>query len=586
MSPLPTQIPVKLEQLDQNDYISYQQTLLAAVNELTIKIAECTAFQTQSASQQIEEFFESRPLYVMFEKELGCNPLTDHLSPKNVYSLFKFIIQDALNKIIDKSKATTFALVQNQLDEIIKQEIFKRIEAEHILEHYCLTNNIYQQYNQYLVKFIEDTGKKQNKTTTTLKQQVFTLKEQLNAKNSLFKADYIQQTQKSEQNDEKSEIVVQQQIIEQLMKENKKYVVQLSQLQKKFSDLQDKYNSLTQQNKDLKQQLQNMELNSKTTINQQQKLIQKLYDQIELAALDAQNVAKQHDMQMDKLTYEYDIKINSLEQELSKYKSQTPDILKPVTLEQVVQTDPERQSRRSIPYDVWYQELIDQRVKQAESKQEKLEQSEPKESIKVPNDIYDVEQQLLLASTNYQQLLYVGQNVQQLIDNLVEASVQTESVDEPEYTCKSLKRDKYHTTTSSNLDKAPEPLLVKHFQPSDATLGNIASNRANILIGQPVFQPQSIKSFMSQLQSQQEQMLQKKQQLIALVKNRYHPLKQLALALTKQKQSQTTKIGIKNIKFATFQFKENKLSDSQPIKISDLRTGEILEIYNDIFKAK
>ncbi|CAL6061661.1 Conserved_hypothetical protein [Hexamita inflata] len=586
MSPLPTQIPVKLEQLDQNDYISYQQTLLAAVNELTIKIAECTAFQTQSASQQIEEFFESRPLYVMFEKELGCNPLTDHLSPKNVYSLFKFIIQDALNKIIDKSKATTFALVQNQLDEIIKQEIFKRIEAEHILEHYCLTNNIYQQYNQYLVKFIEDTGKKQNKTTTTLKQQVFTLKEQLNAKNSLFKADYIQQTQKSEQNDEKSEIVVQQQIIEQLMKENKKYVVQLSQLQKKFSDLQDKYNSLTQQNKDLKQQLQNMELNSKTTINQQQKLIQKLYDQIELAALDAQNVAKQHDMQMDKLTYEYDIKINSLEQELSKYKSQTPDILKPVTLEQVVQTDPERQSRRSIPYDVWYQELIDQRVKQAESKQEKLEQSEPKESIKVPNDIYDVEQQLLLASTNYQQLLYVGQNVQQLIDNLVEASVQTESVDEPDYTCKSLKRDKYHTTTSSNLDKAPEPLLVKHFQPSDATLGNIASNRANILIGQPVFQPQSIKSFMSQLQSQQEQMLQKKQQLIALVKNRYHPLKQLALALQNKNNLKPLKLEQKTSNLRHFNSKKISQSDSQPIKISDLRTGEILEIYNDIFKAK
>ena len=36
----------------------------------------------------IKEMFEARPLYVMLEDTLGCDPRTDHEAPKDVFPIY------------------------------------------------------------------------------------------------------------------------------------------------------------------------------------------------------------------------------------------------------------------------------------------------------------------------------------------------------------------------------------------------------------------------------------------------------------------------------------------------------------------
>ena len=39
--------------------------------------------------EAIKDSFHRRPLYIMFESKLGCDPRHDHETPKDVYPLFE-----------------------------------------------------------------------------------------------------------------------------------------------------------------------------------------------------------------------------------------------------------------------------------------------------------------------------------------------------------------------------------------------------------------------------------------------------------------------------------------------------------------
>ena len=48
----------------------------------------------ETVFQNIQQQITSRPLFIMFEKELNCNVKTDHLFPKNIYPIFEKIFFD------------------------------------------------------------------------------------------------------------------------------------------------------------------------------------------------------------------------------------------------------------------------------------------------------------------------------------------------------------------------------------------------------------------------------------------------------------------------------------------------------------
>lgn len=61
------------------------------------RILQCSLSDTQDSllalspqlKLQIKDMFQKRPLYVMMEEQLGCNPLYDHKVPKDVFPLYQ-----------------------------------------------------------------------------------------------------------------------------------------------------------------------------------------------------------------------------------------------------------------------------------------------------------------------------------------------------------------------------------------------------------------------------------------------------------------------------------------------------------------
>lgn len=37
---------------------------------------------------ELKTMYDNRPLYILFETALGCNPKDDHKTPKNVFPIF------------------------------------------------------------------------------------------------------------------------------------------------------------------------------------------------------------------------------------------------------------------------------------------------------------------------------------------------------------------------------------------------------------------------------------------------------------------------------------------------------------------
>ena len=58
------------------------------MNQLYNDFREKSAAALNIAFDELFIFFEQHKLYVMYEDLLNCNPMTDHLQPKNVLPIF------------------------------------------------------------------------------------------------------------------------------------------------------------------------------------------------------------------------------------------------------------------------------------------------------------------------------------------------------------------------------------------------------------------------------------------------------------------------------------------------------------------
>ncbi|CAL6033128.1 Conserved_hypothetical protein [Hexamita inflata] len=63
----------------------------------------------------LQQLFSSRKLFVLFEEELKCNPLTDHQEPKDVFPIFKQSLEKLMQKL-DVKLQTYFIHLQHQYD--------------------------------------------------------------------------------------------------------------------------------------------------------------------------------------------------------------------------------------------------------------------------------------------------------------------------------------------------------------------------------------------------------------------------------------------------------------------------------------
>ncbi|KAH0573399.1 hypothetical protein SS50377_25519 [Spironucleus salmonicida] len=135
--------------------------------------------------QKIQEMFDQKLLFVLFEKELYCDPLTDHECPKNVNNLYnkqyqKIIqhCQGLCSYVIKKfyfsyiESITSFLEVQS---EFYQQEVIGQIIL--ILQDQSASANILDN--------LKTLNSQQKKNENLFKSEIYKLKEQILSKNKI-----------------------------------------------------------------------------------------------------------------------------------------------------------------------------------------------------------------------------------------------------------------------------------------------------------------------------------------------------------------------------------------------------------------
>ncbi|CAL5998587.1 Conserved_hypothetical protein [Hexamita inflata] len=487
----------------------------------------------------------------MFEAELNCNPMTDHIQPKNVFTVFKEAILNVLNSIVLESQNNSKSLIYNDIYKLLKQEIDQRVEAQQLLSHYQITNNVYLQYNKYLTEQIENMQQQFSTQSIHQKQHLLHVKQQLESKNLIYKADQVQTQKSGDKQNEQESTQVQQLILDQLVTENKKYIYQITHLTKIVNELQEQRNNLQLSIQIAKQKVVQIE-HDKQSIqqisSQQQKEIIRLQYLIETNDKEHQNKLKQQILDSDReecLIQQQNDKINEEQKEQITKQQQIIEFYKLQELEiEQAKNDVESQYESVMnQYSVIkYQELqqisstfnstfninviqrtpvLKKYTPQFHSIQNRKEDSNIISQEANQDGIFDIEHQLIQTETEYQQLQHINNTISTLVETIVEASVQTDSYIQDDISKQSSRQFRQ------------VPTLVAHFQPSDTTLGNIAVQKANEILGKNIFERrQPIKSLLDIIKTKQEQAYMRKQQIIQLIKQRYQALHSIALVIT------------------------------------------------------
>ncbi|CAL6027448.1 Conserved_hypothetical protein [Hexamita inflata] len=452
IQPVPAIPTFKFNQNELN--LSIYQQYQTKTEEVSDKISNDIIYQTMNFSERIlsslEKIFQNHLLYVMFEAELNCNPMTDHIQPKNVFTVFKEAIQNILNSVVIQSQNNNKQQIYNDIYKLLKLEIDQRVEAQQLLSHYQITNNVYMQYNKYLTEQIENMQQQFNTQSIHQKQHLLHLKQQLESKNLIYKADQVQTQKSGNKQNEQESTQVQQLILDQLVTENKKYIYQITHLTKIVNELQEQRNSLQLSVQVAKQKVVQIE-HDKQSIqqisSQQQKEIIRLQqlietnrehqDKIKQQILDSDREACLIQQQNDKINEELKDQITKQQQIIEFYKLQELEI-------EQSKIDVESQCESVMNHSViLYQELqqistfninaiqrtpvLKKYTPQFNSIQNRKEDSNIISQEANQDGIFDIEHQLIQTETEYQQLQHINNTISTLVETIVEASVQTDS---------------------------------------------------------------------------------------------------------------------------------------------------------------
>lgn len=125
-------IAIEHEQLQYlaPEYVKYTPEAMALVRELTTNITAILTESITTAFTALKTSIHERPIYVLFEPQLGCDPLTDHQTPKDVYPIFSEAISSAEKKLGE----TSVAMIVDELREKIAAALSLEVSKTNVLK--------------------------------------------------------------------------------------------------------------------------------------------------------------------------------------------------------------------------------------------------------------------------------------------------------------------------------------------------------------------------------------------------------------------------------------------------------------------
>ncbi|TNJ30571.1 hypothetical protein GMRT_12273 [Giardia muris] len=132
--PKPPPAPVPISLLTELDHTSCGATSVEdwarlqrrAVEDLTCALLRIFNAAIDDTFDRLRLSIQGRPLYVLFESSLGCNPLTDHEAPKDVLPIYAPYLRRAQDDLAERASEAVQMEVRTRVGRLVA------LESEHI----------------------------------------------------------------------------------------------------------------------------------------------------------------------------------------------------------------------------------------------------------------------------------------------------------------------------------------------------------------------------------------------------------------------------------------------------------------------
>ncbi|CAL6076625.1 Coiled-coil_protein [Hexamita inflata] len=119
-----------------SQYATPLQSTMAEAARMTADLTTMLTRISYGQFQELEQKIKNRKMFVLFEDALGCDPMTDHVSPKNVLPLFADYIRECQRHIREFDANFLLQSINDSFTKIVQEEAQQRVKAQaevHIL---------------------------------------------------------------------------------------------------------------------------------------------------------------------------------------------------------------------------------------------------------------------------------------------------------------------------------------------------------------------------------------------------------------------------------------------------------------------
>ncbi|EFO62942.1 Hypothetical protein GLP15_3428 [Giardia lamblia P15] len=160
--------------------LKYTPEAMALVNELTTNITTILTDSITAVFTALKASIHERPLYVLFEPQLGCDPLTDHQAPKDVYPVFSEAISSAEKKLSETSIAMIADELRAKIVTMLNLEVSKtsalKAQAEDALSELASLKAKLLMKDKFIQQIMQSKSEDHSKLIseiTVLREQAF-----------------------------------------------------------------------------------------------------------------------------------------------------------------------------------------------------------------------------------------------------------------------------------------------------------------------------------------------------------------------------------------------------------------------------
>ncbi|TNJ30573.1 Coiled-coil protein [Giardia muris] len=183
-------VPMQASTTETNSGPSSRAAIFAYLNRefrehVTTLVSSLNTYMAQMITGLFNELrgeITNRPLYVLFEASLGCDPMTDHLAPKNVLPLFEPFIDQA-EKAFRRLTLHKFKHdIESEFCAVVIAELQARLKAEDVMVSISSDLERLRKYCEQLLNENSRLMKTAQAEREKLTQQINSLTEQLTQK--------------------------------------------------------------------------------------------------------------------------------------------------------------------------------------------------------------------------------------------------------------------------------------------------------------------------------------------------------------------------------------------------------------------